>query len=416
MQSDQVTPTSMEQPNSGRLRRMFEIFAVSSKLGLTSFGGPIAHLGYFHEEYVNKRKWIGEQKYAELVALCQFLPGPASSQVGMGIGLYRGGIAGALAAWVGFTLPSAVVLVLFALLLQGTALADSGWLHGLKLTAVAIVAQAVWSMGVKLAAGRSRATIAALAAAATLLWPSGLTQVLIIAASALVSLWLYRSSPASGASPAHPGEEPQSGGIRLRRSWAVASLAAFVGLLGLLPLVSRWWPNLGLQLFDVFYRAGSLVFGGGHVVLPLLQSEVVPRGWIGEADFLSGYGAAQAVPGPLFTFGSYLGASIHGVPGAILATIAIFLPAFLLVVGVLPFWHRLRGIPKVGYALQGVNAAVVGILLAALYDPIWVSSVQGTGDFIVALLLFAMLMFWKLPPWVVVVAGAAGGAILGWIG
>lgn len=415
MKSDQVPPTEMVQPNPGRLRRMFEIFAVSSKLGLTSFGGPIAHLGYFHEEYVNKRKWIGEQKYAELVALCQFLPGPASSQVGMGIGLYRGGIAGALAAWVGFTLPSAVVLVLFALLLQGTALADSGWLHGLKLTAVAIVAQAVWSMGVKLAAGRSRATIAALAAAATLLWPSGLTQVLIIAASALVGLWLYRSSPASGASPAHPGEEPQNG-IRLRRSWAVASLAAFVGLLGLLPLVSRWWPNLGLQLFDVFYRAGSLVFGGGHVVLPLLQSEVVPRGWIGEADFLSGYGAAQAVPGPLFTFGSYLGASIHGVPGAILATIAIFLPAFLLVVGVLPFWHRLRGIPKVGYALQGVNAAVVGILLAALYDPIWVSSVQETGDFIVALLLFAMIMFWKLPPWVVVVAGAAGGAFLGWIG
>lgn len=416
MQSDKITPTAMDQPNSGRLRRIFEVFAVSTKLGLTSFGGPIAHLGYFHEEYVNKRKWIGEQKYAELVALCQFLPGPASSQVGMGIGLYRGGIAGALAAWAGFTLPSAVALVLFALLMQGTALADSGWLHGLKLTAVAIVAQAVWSMGVKLAAGRSRATIAALAAAATLLWPSGLTQVLIIAASALVGLWLYRSSPAPGASPAHPGEEPQSGSIRLRRSWAVASLAALVGLLGLLPLVSRWWPNLGLQLFDVFYRAGSLVFGGGHVVLPLLQSEVVPRGWIGEADFLSGYGAAQAVPGPLFTFGSYLGASIHGVTGAILATIAIFLPAFLLVVGVLPFWHRLRGIPKVGCALQGVNAAVVGILLAALYDPIWVSSVQETGDFIVALLLFAMLMFWKLPPWVVVVAGAAGGALLGWLG
>ncbi|WP_059047300.1 chromate efflux transporter [Paenibacillus rubinfantis] len=405
----------MEQPNPGRLRRIFEIFTVSTKLGLTSFGGPIAHLGYFHEEYVNKRKWVGEQKYAELVALCQFLPGPASSQVGMGIGLYRGGIAGALAAWAGFTLPSAVALVLFALLLQGTALADSGWLHGLKLTAVAIVAQAVWSMGVKLAAGRSRATIAALAAAATLLWPSGLTQVLIIAASALTGLWLYRSSPAPGASPAHPGEEPQSG-IRLRRSWAVASLAAFVGLLGLLPLVSRWWPNLGLQLFDVFYRAGALVFGGGHVVLPLLQSEVVPRGWIGEADFLSGYGAAQAVPGPLFTFASYLGASIHGVTGAILATIAIFLPAFLLVVGVLPFWHQLREIPKVQYALQGVNAAVVGILLAALYDPIWVSSIQETGDFIVAMLLFVMLVFWKLPPWAVVVAGAAGGAFLGWIG
>ncbi len=411
MQSDQV----MEQPNPGRLRRIFEIFAVSTKLGLTSFGGPIAHLGYFHQEYVNKRKWIGEQKYAELVALCQFLPGPASSQVGMGIGLYRGGIAGALAAWAGFTLPSAVLLVLFALLLQGTTLADSGWLHDLKLTAVAIVAQAVWSMGVKLAAGRSRATIAVLAAAATLLWPSGLTQVLIIAASALVGLWLYRSGPTPGTMPARPGEDSQSG-IRVRRSWAIASLAAFFGLLGLLPLVSRWWPNLGLQLFDVFYRAGSLVFGGGHVVLPLLQSEVVPRGWIGEEGFLSGYGAAQAVPGPLFTFGSYLGASIDGITGAILATIAIFLPAFLLVVGVLPFWHRLRGIPKVGYALQGVNAAVVGILLAALYDPIWISSVQRTGDFIVALLLFAMLMFWKLPPWVVVVAGAAGGALLGWVG
>lgn len=415
MQSDQVTPTAMEQPGSGQFRRAFEIFVVSAKLGVTSFGGPIAHLGYFHEEYVNKRRWIGEQKYAELVALCQFLPGPASSQVGMGIGLYRAGLAGVLAAWAGFTLPSAVLLVLFALLLQGTELAAGGWLHGLKLTAVAIVAQAVWSMGVKLAAGRSRATIAFLAAAATLLWPSGLTQVLIIAASALVGLWLYRSSPTPGALPERSGEDPQ-GGIHLRRSWAAASLTAFFGLLVLLPLVSRWWPNLGLQLFDVFYRAGSLVFGGGHVVLPLLQSEVVPRGWIGEAEFLSGYGAAQAVPGPLFTFGSYLGASIHGVTGAILATLAIFLPAFLLVVGVLPFWHRLRVIPKVQHALQGVNAAVVGLLLAALYDPIWVSSVQETGDFIVALLIFAMLMIWKLPPWIAVVAGAAGGTLLGWIG
>lgn len=403
-------PSDLTSPSRSVFRRAAEIFAVSAKLGLTSFGGPIAHLGYFHEEYVNKRKWIGEQKYAELVALCQFLPGPASSQVGMGIGLYRAGVLGAIAAWAGFTLPSAILLVLFALLLQGTELADSGWLHGLKLTAVAIVAQAVWSMGQKLAAGRSRATLAALAAAATLLWPSGLTQILVIVGSALIGVWLYRDSAAT----LHPrfDEEPAFA-MNISRRWASTSLIAFGGLLVILPLISRWWPNPSLQLFDSFYRAGSLVFGGGHVVLPLLQSEIVPRGWIGEADFLAGYGAAQAVPGPLFTFATYLGMAINGIFGAVLATIAIFLPAFLLVAGVLPFWSRLRSRPKIQSALQAVNAAVVGILLAALYDPIWTSSVRQTGDFIVAFLLFTMLVFWKLPPWIVVVAGAAGGFVLG---
>lgn len=325
--------------------------------------------------------------------------------------MYRGGVLGALAAWAGFTLPSALLLALFALLLKGTELAHSGWLHGLKLTAVAIVAQAVWSMGQKLAAGRSRATIAVLAAAAALLWPNGLAQVLIILISGLIGIWLYRDLP--GAPSPRVDEEP-SIAIVLGKKRAIAALAAFFGLLVILPLSVWLWPSPGLQLLAGFYRAGSLVFGGGHVVLPLLESEVVPRGWVGEADFLAGYGAAQAVPGPLFTFASYLGAVIGGVFGAVLATVAIFLPAFLLVIGVLPFWSRLRVMPNIHRALQGVNAAVVGILLAALYDPIWTSSVRHTGDVVLVLALFALLVFWKLPPWIAVLAGAAGGVLLGW--
>lgn len=411
MEMKTLEPAAPKPSPQGAFRRAREIFAVSAKLGLTSFGGPIAHLGYFHEEYVNKRKWLSEQKYAELVALCQLLPGPASSQVGMGIGLYHGGVLGALAAWAGFTLPSALLLALFALLLKGTELAHSGWLHGLKLTAVAIVAQAVWSMGQKLAAGRSRATIAVLAAAAALLWPNGLAQVLIILISGLIGIWLYRDLP--GAPSPRVDEEPSTA-IVLGKKRAIAALAAFFGLLVILPLSGWLWPSPGLQLFAGFYRAGSLVFGGGHVVLPLLESEVVPRGWIGEADFLAGYGAAQAVPGPLFTFASYLGAAIGGVFGAVLATAAIFLPAFLLVIGVLPFWSRVRGLPNIHRALQGVNAAVVGILLAALYDPIWTSSVRHTGDVVLVLTLFALLVYWKLPPWIAVLAGAAGGVLLGW--
>ncbi|MGZ7441156.1 chromate efflux transporter [Paenibacillus sp. TH7-28] len=406
-----LEPAAPAPSPQGAFRRAREIFAVSAKLGLTSFGGPIAHLGYFHEEYVKKRKWLSEQKYTELVALCQLLPGPASSQVGMGIGLYRGGVLGALAAWAGFTLPSVLLLVLFALLLKGSELANSGWLHGLKLIAVAIVAQAVWSMGQKLAAGRSRATIAVLAAACALLWPNGLTQVLIILISGFIGIWLYRDLPSA---PSPRVDEEPSTAINIGRNWAFAALAAFFGLLVILPLSGWLWPVPGLQLFDGFYRAGSLVFGGGHVVLPLLESTVVPRGWIGEADFLAGYGAAQAVPGPLFTFASYLGAAIGGVFGAVLATVAIFLPAFLLVIGVLPFWSRLRVMPNIHRALQGVNAAVVGILLAALYDPIWTSSVRHTGDVVLVLAMFALLVYWKLPPWIVVLAGAAGGVALGW--
>jgi chromate transporter len=395
-----------------KLLRTLEILAVSAKLGTTSFGGPIAHLGYYHEEYVMRRKWLDEKSYADLVALCQFLPGPASSQVGIGIGLSRGGLAGAIAAWLGFTLPSAIALVIFALFMQGMDISSAYWLHGLKLTAVAIVAQAVWSMGSKLAAGRSRATITVLATTVSLLWPSAFSQVLVIAVAGLLGLWLYRKS--------NETVTETSLVISISRKWAVVCLGLYCGLLVLLPILGRLFnPDghvSGLMLFDSFYRTGSLVFGGGHVVLPLLQGEVVQTGWIAESDFLAGYGLVQAVPGPLFTFASYLGTLVNGIPGAIIATIAIFLPAFLLIVGVLPFWNKLRHNHHIQGALHGVNAAVVGILLAALYNPIWTTSVNSTGDFVLALLLFGMLSYWKLPSWSVVIAGAAGGMLLGWLG
>jgi len=407
--------TSTRIPLPRRIRRFGEILAVSAKLGLTSFGGPIAHLGYFHEEYVNKRKWMSEESYAELVALAQFLPGPASSQVGIGIGLQRGGLAGAVAAWLGFTLPSAAAMVLFALALRGMDVSGAAWLHGLKLTAVAVVAHAVWSMGRKLAAGPSRAAIAVLACALALLWPGAIGQVAAIAAAGLAGLWLFRRGETEAAGPnggpAEPAPQPP-----LRRGAALFSLALFFALLLLLPFFTRLaGPGAdgeALWLVDSFYRAGSLVFGGGHVILPLLESEIVPAGVIGGDDFLAGYGMVQAMPGPLFTFASYLGAVWGGIPGAMLATLAIFLPAFLLILGALPFWSRLSRHARAQSGLHGVNAAVVGLLLAALYDPIWTTSVRNAGDFSLALLLFAMLAWWKLPPWTAVVAGAAGGLLL----
>ncbi|WP_410770047.1 chromate efflux transporter [Fontibacillus sp. BL9] len=413
--------SSSPAPGS-RPRQLLEIFSVSAKLGLTSFGGPIAHLGYFHNEYVKNRKWLDEKNYAELVALCQFLPGPASSQVGIGIGLSRGGLLGAVAAWIGFTLPSAAAMTLFALTLRGSDVSGAAWLHGLKLTAVAVVAQAVWSMGRKLAAGPSRAAIAVLAAVLTLLWPGAFGQVAAIAAAALAGLWLYRRE--AEAPPGLPSREPDIPAARpplpaLRRRGAAISLTLFAALLILLPLIAQRFPEAGggaLPLIDSFYRAGSLVFGGGHVVLPLLQSEVVPPGWVGESDFLAGYGFVQAMPGPLFTFAAYLGAVKDGLSGALVAIVAIFLPAFLLIVGALPFWSRLCRNANIQRALQGVNAAVVGILLAALYNPVWTSSVRTVGDFTLALLLFAMLAWWKLPPWTTVLAGAAGGMLLPQLG
>lgn len=391
---------------NNKLKAVFEVLRVSTKLGLTSFGGPVAHLGYFHNEYIRRRKWMDERSYADLVALCQFLPGPASSQVGIGIGVMRAGLMGGVAAWIGFTLPSVIALVLFAYLLQGFDIGNAGWIHGLKLVAVAIVAHAVLGMGQKLTPDRNRATIAIIAATVTLLWQTAISQALIIVLAGIIGLFLYKNT-----------KIPELPDIRvpIKRSLAVICLVLFFGLLIILPFLRGITSLQWLPMFDSFYRSGSLVFGGGHVVLPLLEREVVPMGWLSKEDFLAGYGATQAVPGPLFTFAAYLGAIMNGWTGAIIATLGIFLPAFLLVVGALPFWDSLRRKPIIQGALVGVNAAVVGILLAALYDPIWTSSILAPADFALASILFIMLVFWKTPPWVVVIAGALGGVIINYI-
>ncbi|WP_047013763.1 chromate transporter [Paenibacillus sp. IHB B 3415] len=402
MQTDkQRVPENIQK---GRAGDLLEVLLVSAKLGLTSFGGPIAHLGYFHNEYIRRRKWMDERSYADLVALCQFLPGPASSQVGIGIGVVRAGLLGGMVAWLGFTLPSVIALVAFAFLLQGYDIGSAGWIHGLKIVAVAIVAHAILGMGQKLTPDRDRVTIAVIGAAVTLSWQTAYSQVLTIAAAGIVGVWLYRKKTAEGTANLH---------VSISRTFAIFCLLLFFGLLVALPLLRGTAETGGLAIFDSFYRSGSLVFGGGHVVLPLLEREVVPTGWVSQADFLAGYGATQAVPGPLFTFASYLGALTGGVTGAIVATSAIFLPAFLLVVGALPFWNSLRKSKKIQGALAGINAAVVGILLAALYDPLWTSAIVEPMDFALAAILFIMLVFWKLPPWVVVVAGSAGGMLLG---
>ncbi|WP_312876301.1 chromate transporter [Paenibacillus agri] len=393
----------IEHEAVSRWRTLLEVLTVSTKLGLTSFGGPIAHLGYFHDEYIRRRKWMDERSYADLVALCQFLPGPASSQVGIGIGLIRAGVLGGLTAWLGFTLPSVLMLLLFAFLLQGFDIGSAGWIHGLKIVAVAIVAQAILGMGQKLASDRNRATIAIGAASVALLWQNVFTQVLIIIIAGIIGMMLYRKTAVL---------ETTTLSVPISRRVAVLCLALFLGLLILLPVLRQFVIADGLSLFDSFYRSGALVFGGGHVVLPLLEKELVPTGWISQADYLAGYGAAQAVPGPLFTFASYLGAMINGISGALIATIAIFLPAFLLITGCLPFWNALRKSSGIQGAFAGINAAVVGILLAALYNPLWTTAVLAPVDVALALILFLMLVFWKLPPWIIVTAGAVGGTLI----
>lgn len=390
-------------------RSPWAVFLVFLRLGLTSFGGPVAHLGYFREELVVRRRWLGERSYADLVALCQFLPGPASSQVGMALGLARAGYRGALAAWLGFTLPSAVALVLFALGLAhwGDAV-PAGLLHGLKVVAVAVVAQAVWGMARSLCPDAPRISLMAAAACAVLWWPSAWAQVGAIALGALVGL----AALAPGQGGVHE-QLPISVGRRAGMAW----LALFVALLLGLPWAAAVFPHATLAVADAFYRAGSLVFGGGHVVLPLLQAELVPTGWVDQDTFLAGYGAAQAVPGPLFTFAAFLGASLQtgpqGVWGAVVCLLAIFAPSFLLVAGALPFWEGLRAQPRMQAALAGINAAVVGLLVAALYQPVWTSAIHIPQDFALALLAGAALMAWKLPPWLVVAASAGAGWWLG---
>lgn len=386
-----------------------EVFIAFLKLGLTSFGGPIAHLGYFRDEIVVRRRWLDEAEYGDLVALCQFLPGPASSQVGFALGLWRAGPLGALAAWTAFTLPSAALLVAFTF---GAAALDGplaqGVLHGLKLVAVAVVAQAVWGMARSLTPDRQRATIAVGAVVATIVLAGSLGQVAAIALGGLAGLLFCRN----GATAA-----PSSMRFPVSRMVGLASLVLFALLLVGLPILASAVNVHGLDLFDAFYRAGALVFGGGHVVLPLLEAETVVSGWVSKDAFLAGYGATQAVPGPLFTFAAYLGAvggpAPNGIAGAAIALVAIFLPGFLLLVGALPFWDALRARPLAQAAMRGANAAVVGILGAALYDPVWVSAVLGPLDFALALAGFVALVAWKAPPWTVVLALAAAGGLAG---
>ncbi|WP_420841219.1 chromate efflux transporter [Evansella clarkii] len=393
----------MHNKSDSRLKALWEILIVSTRLGLTSFGGPIAHLGYFHNEYVQRRKWMDEKSYADLVALSQFLPGPASSQVGIGIGVMRAGVFGGIVSFIGFTLPSVIALIIFALLLQGTDVGMAGWIHGLKIVAVAVVAHAIMGMASKLAPDLKRKAIALFALVATLLWQTTFTQVGVILIAGFAGFLLYKQY-----------EDLQDSSVKfpVSRKFGAVCLALFFGLLILLPLAREAVTWNWVAMFDSFYRSGSLVFGGGHVVLPLLEREFVPAGLVTEEAFLAGYGAAQAVPGPLFTFASYLGAVMGGWQGGLLATAAIFLPAFLLILGTLPFWDILRKSPKIKGAFMGVNAAVVGILVSAFYHPIWTSSILAPVDFAFAAILFSMLVFWKLPPWVIVVAGAAGGAVL----
>jgi chromate transporter len=382
-----------------------EVLWVSTRLGLTSFGGPIAHLGYFHEEYVERRKWIDEQSYADLVALCQFLPGPASSQVSIAIGIARARLLGGIAAWIGFTLPSALALIAFAFGIGAfTNTTDAGWLHGLKIVAVAVVAQAVWGMARSLCPDSERATIAILASIVTLAWPTAVGQLSSIAIAGLFGIMIFPGIVSSSISPMRFPVGKKTGLI----AWVI-----FFALLVGLPFGRQIAPTHALEVFDSFFRVGSLVFGGGHVVLPLLQTEVVGPGWVTNEQFVAGYGATQAVPGPLFTFSAYLGALMSSEPngwtGASLALVAIFLPSFLLVIGALPFWDVLRTMPVFQSALKGINAAVVGLLLAALYKPVWTSAIYSPADFGLGLVAFGLLMFWKCPPWLVVLLTAAGG-------
>ncbi|HAV45821.1 MAG: chromate efflux transporter [Halomonas sp.] len=386
--------------------RASEVFWAFLALGLTSFGGPVAHLGYFRTAFVERRQWLSEQAYADLVALCQFLPGPASSQVGFALGLMRAGPWGAAMAWLAFTLPSAIVLVLFALgaaVLEGPV--ASGIIHGLKVVAVAIVAHAVWGMARNLCPDKTRTGIALAAVFAVVLVSGPLGQVAAIVLGGVAGLLLCRQSAAASSS--------ESLHFPVTRQAGTLALLIFAGLLVLLPLLaaSAGWLNV----VDAFYRSGALVFGGGHVVLPLLEAEVVQSGWVTADEFLAGYGAAQAVPGPLFTFAAYLGALLPGIPsviGALLALLAIFVPGFLLLVGVLPFWNQFRQWSSAQALMRGANAAVVGILGAALYQPVWTSAILGPYEFVLALTGFLLLTVWKLPAWVVVIVVALGGVVI----
>nr|WP_154745218.1 chromate efflux transporter [Pseudomonas karstica] len=374
------------------------------RLGCIAFGGPVAHLGFFRTEFVERRRWLSEASYAELIALCQFLPGPSSSQVGMALGLSRAGYRGALAAWLGFTLPSAAALGVLAMGLTswGSRLPD-GLVHGLKVMAVAVVVQAVWAMARLLCTDSRRWALAIMAACVAVLWSAPVSQVLIMIVAAGLGVALLKPSALA---------HEQGLVIGVSRRAGAAMLALFVILLLGLPVWAQHSGAALLEVFAGFYRSGALVFGGGHVVLPLLEQTVVASGWVDSDTFLAGYAATQAMPGPLFSFSAFLGAVVHGWTGALLCVLAIFLPSMLLVIGVLPFWQSLRTNPSVQAALAGVNAAVVGLLLAALYQPLWTTGILAPMDFALMLLALLALMIWKWPPWLVVALGGAAGVLI----
>ncbi|KVM94864.1 chromate efflux transporter [Burkholderia diffusa] len=388
-------------------RHAWPVFVAFLRLGLTSFGGPVAHLGYFRDAFVTRRGWLTERAYADLVGLCQFLPGPASSQVGMAIGLSRAGYAGMFAAWLGFTLPSALLMMLFALGVHATGMpVAAGALYGLRIVSVAVIAQAVWGMARTLCPDARRVTLMAIAACIALLVPAAWLQVVVIVAAGAAGLMLL-PQPERGAHDPLP--------LHVSHRAGVLWLVLFAALIVVLPVAASAFHSNTLAVVDAFFRTGALVFGGGHVVLPLLQAAVVAPGWVGDSAFLAGYGVAQAVPGPLFTFSAFLGASLRDAPngwlGATIALVSIFAPSFLLVAGTAPFWEHLRRSTHMQAALAGVNAAVVGLLLAALYHPVWSDTIVSPRDFAVALVAFVALVFWRVPPWAVVIASAA----LGWL-
>lgn len=381
------------------ISRLKEVFLIFLRLGFTSFGGPLAHLGYFHDEFVKRRQWLTSEAYAELVALCQFLPGPASSQVGIAIGLSRGGAAGALVAWLGFTMPSAILMILVAVGMSHSAFwADSGLLHSLKIVAVAVVVQALWTMRAQLCPDWQRVCFAFVSMLIAIVWPSAFVQVLVIVLAGILGA-SFLKSPTAITSARHFQNS-------IGKKTATFLLFVFFLLLAVLPLSQTVFKSQALLVIDAFYRTGSLVFGGGHVVLPLLQAELVKPGWISEETFIAGYGAAQAVPGPLFTLSAFLGTALtvspNGISGGLVCLFSIFLPSFLLVFGVLSFWDQLREKIYLRKALLGINAAVVGLLAAALYHPVWTAAIFSFKDFLLAAIAFILLALWKCPAWLVI--------------
>ncbi|UFU00617.1 chromate efflux transporter [Radiobacillus kanasensis] len=389
-----------------KIQTLLEILLTSTKLGLTSFGGPVAHLAYFKDEYIDRRKWLDDRTYADIIAICQFLPGPASSQVGISIGMLRGGLLGGLISWFGFTVPSIIVLIVFALMYQTFSLEDAGFIHSLKIVAAAVVLHALIGLGKKLTPDKPRLAIAIVAASIMLLYPSAWMQILIILGAGLLGLKLFTDKADSNVQPFS---------VNISKKLGLTSLGILISLLVILPFLNRVSDNPLITIFDTFFRVGSLVFGGGHVVLPMIEREVVPTGLLTANEFLAGYGMAQAVPGPLFTFSSYLGTMMEGITGAIVATIGIFLPSFLLIIAALPFLNELRKRASFQGILMGVNASVVGILLAAFYDPVINSSIFSTTDFALGVILFGLLTIWKVPAWLIVILGVIGGYVLQFI-